>query len=72
MLDIPVKEVQPNAPADFQVPELVRTATERVTAEKLADGVWFIAGGSHHSVAIEMKDHSSWSRRRSTTRAWRR
>jgi glyoxylase-like metal-dependent hydrolase (beta-lactamase superfamily II) len=28
-----------------------------VTAEKVADGVWFIAGGSHNSVAIEMKDH---------------
>ena len=57
VLDIAVKEVQPNAPADIQVPELVRAATERVTAEKIADGVWFIGGGSHHSVAIEMKDH---------------
>ena len=35
----------------------MRTATERVTADKVADGVWFIAGGSHNSVAIEMKDH---------------
>ena len=35
----------------------MRTAAERVTAEKVADGVWFIAGGSHNSVAIEMKDH---------------
>ena len=25
--------------------------------EKAADGVWFLAGGSHNSVAIEMKDH---------------
>jgi glyoxylase-like metal-dependent hydrolase (beta-lactamase superfamily II) len=57
VLDVAVKEVQPNAPAAFEVPELVRTATERVAAEKIADGVWFIAGGSHHSVAIEMKDH---------------
>jgi glyoxylase-like metal-dependent hydrolase (beta-lactamase superfamily II) len=32
-------------------------ATERVTAEKAANGVWFMAGGSHNSVAIEMKDH---------------
>jgi glyoxylase-like metal-dependent hydrolase (beta-lactamase superfamily II) len=23
----------------------------------VADGVWYITGGSHHSVAIEMKDH---------------
>ena len=35
----------------------MKTATERVTADKVADGVWFIAGGSHNSVAIEMKDH---------------
>ena len=57
VLDVNVKEVQPNAPADFQVPELVHVFTERVTTEKLADGVWFVAGGSHNSVAIEMKDH---------------
>src|SRR5678815_81749 len=29
----------------------------RVTVDKVADGVWFIAGGSHNSVAIEMKDY---------------
>ena len=56
-LDLTVKEVQPNAAADIQVPENVRAAAERVTAEKVADGVWYVAGGSHHSVAIEMKDH---------------
>jgi glyoxylase-like metal-dependent hydrolase (beta-lactamase superfamily II) len=56
-LDLAVKEVQPNTPADIQVPDNVRTATERVNAQKVADGVWFIAGGSHNSVAIEMKDH---------------
>jgi glyoxylase-like metal-dependent hydrolase (beta-lactamase superfamily II) len=56
-LDLTVKEVQPNAAADIQVPDNVRTAAERVTAEKVADGVWFIAGGSHNSALIEMKDH---------------
>ena len=56
-LDVTVKDVQPNAVADIAAPEVVRTATERVTADKVADGVWFIAGGSHNSVAIEMKDH---------------
>ena len=56
-LDVTVKEVQPNVPVDIQVPEVVAKATERVTADKVADGVWFIAGGSHNSVAIEMKDH---------------
>ena len=57
VLDIEVKEVQPNAKADIQVPDSVRAAKENVTSEKVADGVWFLAGGSHNSVAIEMKDH---------------
>jgi glyoxylase-like metal-dependent hydrolase (beta-lactamase superfamily II) len=56
-LEVIVKDVKPNAPADIQVPDAVAKATERVTADKVADGVWFIAGGSHNSVAIEMKDH---------------
>jgi len=57
VLDLAVKEVQPNAPADIQPPDTVRNATERVTTEKVAEGVWHVAGGSHNSVAIEMKDH---------------
>jgi len=57
VLDLTVREVVPNAPADIALPDAVRTATERVTVDKVADGVWFIAGGSHNSVAIEMKDH---------------
>jgi glyoxylase-like metal-dependent hydrolase (beta-lactamase superfamily II) len=56
-LDLTVREVTPNAPADIVLPDVVRAATERVTADKVADGVWFIAGGSHNSVAIEMKDY---------------
>ncbi len=57
VLDLEVKEVQPNVASGIEVPALVSAAAERVTAEKAADGVWYIAGGSHHSVAIEMKDH---------------
>jgi glyoxylase-like metal-dependent hydrolase (beta-lactamase superfamily II) len=57
VLDVAVKEVQPNAAADIALPDAVKNATERVTTDKVADGVWFIAGGSHNSVAIEMKDH---------------
>ncbi|MEP6658217.1 MAG: MBL fold metallo-hydrolase, partial [Betaproteobacteria bacterium] len=57
VLDVTVKEVQPNAPADMPLPDVVKNATERVTTEKVADGVWFIGGGSHNSVAIEMKDY---------------
>jgi glyoxylase-like metal-dependent hydrolase (beta-lactamase superfamily II) len=57
VLDLTVKEVQPNAPADIALPDVVRNAAERVTAEKIAEGVWHVAGGSHNSVAIEMADH---------------
>jgi glyoxylase-like metal-dependent hydrolase (beta-lactamase superfamily II) len=55
-LDLNVSEVKPGAPADFAVPDNVRNFKENVTAEKVADGVWFLAGGSHNSVAIEMAD----------------
>jgi glyoxylase-like metal-dependent hydrolase (beta-lactamase superfamily II) len=57
VLELSVKEVTANAPVAFEVPEPVRAATERVTTEKVADGVWFIGGGSHNSVAIERSDH---------------
>jgi glyoxylase-like metal-dependent hydrolase (beta-lactamase superfamily II) len=57
VLDLVVKDVQPNAAVDIALPDAVKNATERVTADKVADGVWFIAGGSHNSVAIEMKDY---------------
>jgi glyoxylase-like metal-dependent hydrolase (beta-lactamase superfamily II) len=57
VLDMAVKDVQPNAPADIALPDAVKAATESVAVDKVADGVWFIAGGSHNSVAIEMKDY---------------
>ncbi len=57
VLDLNVSEVQANLPVAIEVPALVKTASERVTAEKAAEGVWFLAGGSHNSVAIEMKDY---------------
>jgi hypothetical protein len=57
VLDLTVRDVSPNAPADIVPPDAVRNASERVTSEKLADGVWHVAGGSHNSVAIEMRDH---------------
>jgi glyoxylase-like metal-dependent hydrolase (beta-lactamase superfamily II) len=56
-LDVTIKAVKANAAADIAVPEGMRRGGGRVTMEKAADGVWFVAGGSHNSVAIEMKDH---------------
>lgn len=57
VLDLSVVDVRPNVAADVAVPDNVRNAGERVVAEKAADGVWYLTGGSHHSVLIEMKDH---------------
>jgi glyoxylase-like metal-dependent hydrolase (beta-lactamase superfamily II) len=57
VLDLQVSEVQVNAPVTIAATELVRGFAERATSEQAAPGVWFIAGGSHNSVAIEMKDH---------------
>ncbi len=58
VFDLGVKEVQVNVDtAALQVPDAARNAGERVTTEKVADGVWFVGGGSHNSVAIEMADH---------------
>ena len=56
-LDLAVKEVQPNAAVALTIPDAARNQAERVVTEKVADGVWFVAGGSHNSVAIEMADH---------------
>ena len=57
VLDVAVREVQVNGAADIVTPEAARGFSERVVAEKAADGVWYLAGGSHHSVLIEMSDH---------------
>ena len=58
VLDLAVKDVQPNAEVNLAPPEVVRNFRENVTAEHAAPGVWFLAGGSHNSVLIEMQDHA--------------
>jgi glyoxylase-like metal-dependent hydrolase (beta-lactamase superfamily II) len=59
-LDVTITEVRPNAAADIETPPTVRGTTgfyARVANQMVADGVWYITGGSHHSVAVEMSDH---------------
>src|ERR1051326_907354 len=61
ILDIQVTDVQPNFVVDLPVPPAVRQTPKpyaRVTTQMVADGVWFVSGGSHNSVAIEMKDYA--------------
>jgi glyoxylase-like metal-dependent hydrolase (beta-lactamase superfamily II) len=53
--------VQPNVTvAAVTVPDAVRQARivpARVESERLANGVWHLRGGSHHSVLVEFRDH---------------
>ncbi|MFG6430624.1 MBL fold metallo-hydrolase [Roseateles sp. LYH14W] len=57
VFDLTVSEVQVNPPLDIAVPDNVKAHAERVVTEKLADGVWFLGGGSHNSVLVEMSNH---------------
>ena len=59
-LDITVSAVTANPAVDIQVPENVRAFQPppiRVESQKLAEGVYYLTGGTHHSLAIEMADH---------------
>ena len=56
-LDVTVSAVRANPTVDIAVPGNVRSTPVTVKSEKVADGVWFIGGGSHNSVLIEMKDY---------------
>ena len=58
--DITVSGVMLNPAADIQVPQNVRNFQPppvRVESQKLAEGVYYLTGTSHHSLAIEMADH---------------
>ena len=60
VFDLTVTEAKANVALDLAVPDTVRQAAPpaaQVTSEKLADGVWYLAGGTHHSVAVEFADH---------------
>jgi glyoxylase-like metal-dependent hydrolase (beta-lactamase superfamily II) len=56
-LELTVTEAKANVPLDLKVPDNVAAASVRVQADKVADGVWYLTGGSHHSVLVEMNDH---------------
>jgi glyoxylase-like metal-dependent hydrolase (beta-lactamase superfamily II) len=58
--DLTIAEVKPNGPADLPVPPAVQSATipeVKVQTSKLSDDVWFLSGGSHHSLVVEFKDY---------------
>jgi glyoxylase-like metal-dependent hydrolase (beta-lactamase superfamily II) len=56
VLDMTVSEAKVND-GGVTTPDSIRSAPAIVSATKAAEGVWFLAGGTHHSIAIEMQDH---------------
>jgi len=59
ILDLTVTSVQPNAAVDFPVPDAVQKAAAPpvvVQTTKLADGVWHLTGGTHHSLVVEFPE----------------
>jgi glyoxylase-like metal-dependent hydrolase (beta-lactamase superfamily II) len=59
VLDIMVSDVNANGAPALEVPAEASAAPPpvAVTVEKLADGVYYLKGGTHHSVAVDQKDH---------------
>jgi hypothetical protein len=62
--DITITRNQVDAEAgDLAAPEAVRSAAPpqppavNVTVEQVGKGIWWLAGGSHHSVVFEFDDH---------------
>src|SRR5438552_3896353 len=60
-MEITVNNVQPNVTvAAMTVPDAVQRAAaprERAESQKLADGVWLIAGGTHNSLAVDFREY---------------
>ena len=59
-LDLTVTAVEANPFVDITVPTEVRNAAQpapTAASEKVADGIYWITGGSHHSLAVDMGDH---------------
>lgn len=60
VLDLNIAKVSVNTPVDISVPQEVvnaKPAAINVTVGKLAEGVFYLTGGTHHSVVIEQRDH---------------
>jgi glyoxylase-like metal-dependent hydrolase (beta-lactamase superfamily II) len=58
VLDLAIQEVKANPGLDITPPATVANyQVPPVASNKLSDGVYYLTGGTHHSVAIEQRDH---------------
>jgi glyoxylase-like metal-dependent hydrolase (beta-lactamase superfamily II) len=63
VLDLAITRTDPNNPyVVFPVPDNVEKAPQapppvKVESQKVGDGVWFLTGGTHNSVAVEFKTY---------------
>ena len=61
VLDLTITKADPNNPyIVFPVPDNVEKAPLaplKVETQKVSDGVWYLTGGTHHSVAVEFKNY---------------
>ena len=55
--DLNATDVKINASVDVALPEKFGKQKYGVKSKEVAPGIWYLRGSSHHSVAIEMKDH---------------
>lgn len=56
VLELNVSSVNPNPGLDISVPDSVKSAAPpaiKVVTQKLGDGIWYLAGGSHNSMVVE-------------------
>ena len=55
-----VSDVKPNAAVNIQAPQQAQApaaAPVTVQTQKIANGVYYLMGGTHHSVVVEFADH---------------
>jgi glyoxylase-like metal-dependent hydrolase (beta-lactamase superfamily II) len=63
ILDLTISSVRPQSNVGVDIPSAIQSAAApaaaavRVDTQKVADGVYYLTGGSHHSVAVEFKDY---------------
>jgi hypothetical protein len=59
VLILAVSDVKPNAAVIVEATAAPPAADAGVLSKKVADGVYYLAGGAHHSVLVEFADYSA-------------